>query len=109
VRMGFFDAPQPVIFQLYQETLQKFRLSAEGLREPFAPADASPPDSGTAFTRCRSWYPAPFGEALDDEEAYPVPRHHAAAGGHVPFVGVDECLAAPDPHPQSALCAGPHL
>jgi hypothetical protein len=31
VRMGFFDTPpQPVTFQLHQETLQKFRLSAEG-------------------------------------------------------------------------------
>ena len=34
VRMGFFDQPRPVTFQLYQESLQKFRLSAEGLREP---------------------------------------------------------------------------
>jgi anaerobic selenocysteine-containing dehydrogenase len=37
VRMGFFDKPQPVTFQLYSEILQKFRLSAEGLREPVAP------------------------------------------------------------------------
>ncbi|MCC2690294.1 MAG: formate dehydrogenase, partial [Rhizobiaceae bacterium] len=37
VRMGFFDTPQPVTFQLYSEVLQKFRLSAEQLREPFAP------------------------------------------------------------------------
>jgi sulfite dehydrogenase (quinone) subunit SoeA len=37
VKMGFFDTPQPVTFQLYSEELQKFRLSAEGLREPVAP------------------------------------------------------------------------
>src|SRR5690606_24928375 len=27
VKMGFFDKPQPVIFQLYSEELQKFRLA----------------------------------------------------------------------------------
>ena len=42
VRMGFFDQPQPVTFQLYQESLQKFRLAAEGMREPVAAGDASP-------------------------------------------------------------------
>nr|WP_295468665.1 molybdopterin oxidoreductase family protein [Mesorhizobium sp.] len=37
VKMGFFDTPQPVTFQLYSEICQKFRLSAQGLREPVAP------------------------------------------------------------------------
>ena len=37
IDMGFFDAPQPVTLQLYVETLQKFRLSALGVRQPFAP------------------------------------------------------------------------
>lgn len=37
IDMGFFDAPQPVTLQLYVETLQKFRLSAMGVRQPFAP------------------------------------------------------------------------
>ena len=45
VRMGFFDQPRPVTFQLYQESLQKFRLSAEGLREPLRPGHSSPADS----------------------------------------------------------------
>jgi anaerobic selenocysteine-containing dehydrogenase len=69
VRMGFFDAPQPVIFQLYQETLQKFRLSAEGLREPFAP-QTHRHRILEGFHPLPEWY-APFGEALVDEEAYP--------------------------------------
>ena len=30
VSLGFFDAPQPVTFQLYCEELQKFRLAAQG-------------------------------------------------------------------------------
>jgi sulfite dehydrogenase (quinone) subunit SoeA len=37
IDMGFFDTPQPVTIQLYLETLQKFRLSGEGVREPVAP------------------------------------------------------------------------
>src|SRR5690606_33134429 len=32
VKMGFFDTPQPVTFQLWSEELQKFRLAAQGLR-----------------------------------------------------------------------------
>ncbi len=30
VEMGFYDAPQPYLFQIYSEVLQKFRLAAEG-------------------------------------------------------------------------------
>jgi anaerobic selenocysteine-containing dehydrogenase len=70
VRMGFFDQPQPVTFQLYQESLQKFRLSAEGKREPRAP--------GThrrrildAFHPLPEWYP-PLGETMVDGKAYPL-------------------------------------
>ena len=37
VRMGFFDQPKPVTFQLYQESLQKFRLS----RRRFARTDGA--------------------------------------------------------------------
>ena len=52
--MGFFDKPQPVTFQLYQESLQKFRLSAEGVREPFAPETHRAAHPRRASTRCRS-------------------------------------------------------
>ena len=30
VKMGFFEEPQPVTFNLYSEVLQKFRLAADG-------------------------------------------------------------------------------
>ncbi len=68
VEMGFFDKPQPVTFQLYSEILQKFRLSAEGVREPVAPAT----HRGrilSAFDPLPEWY-APFGE--DDGEEFPL-------------------------------------
>src|SRR5690606_11639296 len=55
VRMGFFDTPQPVTFQLYSEELQKFRLSAQGLRAPFAP-EAYRERILKAFTPLPEWY-----------------------------------------------------
>ena len=39
----------------------------------------------------------------------PLSRDHPAAGGHVPFLGLDECVAAPNPYAQPALCAGSDL
>jgi anaerobic selenocysteine-containing dehydrogenase len=69
VRMGFFDTPQPVTFQLYSEPLQKFRLSAEGLREPFAP-ETHRQRILDSFTPLPDWY-RPFEEALVDRETYP--------------------------------------
>jgi len=69
VRMGFFDTPQPVTFQLYQESLQKFRLSAEGLREPVAPQPHRERIL-QAFDPLPDWY-LPLGEALVDRDAYP--------------------------------------
>ena len=69
VRMGFFDEPKPVIFQLYQETLQKFRLSAEGLREPVAPETHRERILAT-FDPLPVWY-RPFEEAAVSHEEYP--------------------------------------
>ncbi len=70
VKMGFFDQPQPVIFQLYQENLQKFRLSAQGVREPVAPEShrARILDS---FDPLPDWY-RPLEEAAIDRERYPL-------------------------------------
>lgn len=69
VRMGFFDEPKPVIFQLYQETLQKFRLSAQGVREPVAPPTHRQRILET-FDPLPAWY-RPFEEAMVAAEEYP--------------------------------------
>lgn len=69
VRMGFFDTPQPVTFQLYSETLQKFRLSAEGLREPYAP-ETHRKRILEAFHPLPEWY-RPIEEAAIDREQFP--------------------------------------
>jgi sulfite dehydrogenase (quinone) subunit SoeA len=69
VRMGFFDQPKPVTFQLYQESLQKFRLSAEGLREPKAPETHRQRILDT-FSPLPEWY-RPFEEAAVDRQQFP--------------------------------------
>src|SRR5690606_23847105 len=69
VRFGFFDQPQPVTFQLYSEILQKFRLSAQGLREPVAP-EAHRERLLMAFTPLPAWY-RPLEEAAVERHAYP--------------------------------------
>ncbi|SMH49747.1 molybdopterin oxidoreductase family protein [Mesorhizobium australicum] len=69
VKMGFFDTPQPVTFQLYSEICQKFRLSAQGLREPFAP-ETHRERLDMAFDPLPAWY-RPLEEAGVDREAYP--------------------------------------
>ena len=70
VRMGFFDTPQPVVFQLYQESLQKFRLAAEGLREPVAPETHRQRILDT-FDPLPDWY-RPLGEAMVDRAEFPL-------------------------------------
>ena len=70
VRMGFYNAPQPMVFQLYLETLQKFRLAAEGKTEP-QPPEHLRERIAECFTPLPSWY-APFEEARLDEEDYPL-------------------------------------
>ena len=69
VKMGFFDKPQPVTFQLYSEELQKFRLAAEGVREPVAPQVYRARILET-FTPLPHWY-MPLEEAGVDAQTYP--------------------------------------
>ena len=107
VRMGFFDQPQPVTFQLYQESLQKFRLAAEGKREPMPPATHRQRILD-AFDPLPDWY-QPFEEAQVDRARISAARHHPAARGDVPFLGLDERLAEANPHQERAVRAGSGL
>ena len=70
VEMGFFDEPSPVVFQLYSEELQKFRLAGMGLREP-QPPEHLRAQVTDCFTPLPSWY-APFEEELVDNSEYPL-------------------------------------
>ncbi len=70
VRMGLAETPQPVTFQLYSEVLQKFRLSADGLRKPVAPP-AYRERIRTAFTPLPHWY-APIEEDVVAADDFPL-------------------------------------
>jgi sulfite dehydrogenase (quinone) subunit SoeA len=68
VEMGFFDKPQPYLFSLWSEPLQRFRLAAEGHGE------RQPPEHLRARLKATMdplpiWY-EPFGESAGAE--YPV-------------------------------------
>ena len=70
VGMGFYDAPQPVTFQLYLEPLRRFQLTAEGF------ADQAPPEHlkgriRACFDPLPIWY-APFEGTQIDENAFPL-------------------------------------
>ena len=66
VEIGFYDAPQPYLFQIYSEVLQKFRLAAEG-HGPQQPPAHLKDRIHRCFTPLPSWY-APFeGSAVDGD------------------------------------------
>ncbi len=69
-QVGFIGAPDPIIFQLYLEPLQKFRLAADGH------GDVVPPEShreriARYFDPLPFWH-APFESTMLDEEAFPM-------------------------------------
>ncbi len=70
VQMGFYDAPQPYLFQLYVEPLRRFQLAAEGH------GDRQPPEHlreriKTTLDPLPIWYP-PFEDGHVDPVEYPV-------------------------------------
>lgn len=70
VGLGFYDAPQPYLFQLYAEPLRRFQLAAEGH------GDRQPPDHLRQQIKdyldpLPVWYP-PIEDGSVDTEAYPV-------------------------------------
>ena len=70
VKMGFFDAVQPYIFQLYVEPMRKFQLAAEGV------GTRQPPEHLRAQIKKTMdplpiWY-APFEDSHVDVDEYPV-------------------------------------
>ena len=70
VEMGFYDAPQPYVFQIYSEVLQKFRLAAEG-HGPQQPPAHLKDRIHRCFTPLPSWY-APFEGSAVDAGTFPL-------------------------------------
>jgi anaerobic selenocysteine-containing dehydrogenase len=70
VRMGFYDAPQPYIFQLWCEPLRRFQLAAEG-EGPRQPPDHLRARIRAAMDPLPIWY-EPFGDRHTDLSAFPT-------------------------------------
>ncbi|MEC7246506.1 MAG: formate dehydrogenase, partial [Pseudomonadota bacterium] len=70
VKMGFFDAPQPVIFQLWLEPLAKFQLAANG-HGTHIPPDHIKEQIKNCFDPLPDWYTPFEGERLEDIDSYP--------------------------------------
>jgi sulfite dehydrogenase (quinone) subunit SoeA len=70
VAMGFLPNTDPIVFQLYAEPLQRFRLAARG-HGPVVPPQAERFRVETYFDPLPIWY-VPFEEAAIDAETYPL-------------------------------------
>jgi len=70
VAMGFYDAPQPFVFQLYVEELRRFQRAGEGYGTHLPPERLAP-RIRSAFDPLPVWWP-PFEGAALDEAAYPL-------------------------------------
>jgi sulfite dehydrogenase (quinone) subunit SoeA len=70
VGMGFVAKPDPIVFQLYSEPLQRFRLAARG-HGTVIPPETERKRIETYLDPLPFWY-APFEEAAIDEDEYPL-------------------------------------
>jgi anaerobic selenocysteine-containing dehydrogenase len=69
-RLGFIASPAPVVLQLYSETLQKFRLAAQG-HGPVQPPERERERVARYFDPMPIWY-EPFESAQVDLGVYPL-------------------------------------
>jgi anaerobic selenocysteine-containing dehydrogenase len=67
---GFIGSAEPIVLQLYSETLQKFRLAAEGFGE-HQPPDVERTRIKTFFDPLPFWH-APFEHAQIDSTVFPL-------------------------------------
>ena len=70
VQMGFYDSPQPYIFQLYVEPLRRFQLAAEG-HGPVQPPKHLRERTKLLMDPLPFWY-APMGDASSDPAEFNV-------------------------------------
>jgi anaerobic selenocysteine-containing dehydrogenase len=68
VETGFYDSPQPYLFNLYSEPMRRFQLAAEGYGHR-QPPDHLRPRLRQAMDPLPLWYP-PYGEAAGPD--YPL-------------------------------------
>ena len=101
--MGFMPSPEPIVFQLYSEPLQRFRLAARG-HGAVVPPEAERGRIETYFDPLPFWY-APFEEAAVAAGEYPLHALTQRPDAHVPLVGIAERLAPADHQPEPPVRA----
>jgi anaerobic selenocysteine-containing dehydrogenase len=69
-KMGFIERPEPIVFQLYSEVLQKFRLAAEG-HGAIQPPERHRERIRDHFDPLPFWYP-PHEDAANDPAVFPL-------------------------------------
>ncbi|WP_283254644.1 molybdopterin oxidoreductase family protein [Luteimonas galliterrae] len=95
-RFGFVGSTEPIVLQLYSETLQKFRLAAQGH------GAAQPPDEqrdrvATYFDPLPIWYEPFEGAEIDDMK--PLSHRERGWGEGSENDGAPAYDASPNPHP----------
>lgn len=70
VEKGFFDSPQPYIFQIYSEPMRQFQLAAEGYGAHQPPTHLRE-QIKTVFEPMPIWYD-PFEQQQVDDDEYPI-------------------------------------
>jgi len=68
--MGFLDEAKPIVIELYSETLQKFRLAADG-HWGVQPPEVHRERVGTFFDPMPFWYP-PLEDLSNDDTEFPM-------------------------------------
>jgi anaerobic selenocysteine-containing dehydrogenase len=96
---GWRQRNDPVQLAIYSDTLQAFRLAAQGKSKGRQPPDELRERIATYFDPLPFWYP-PLERCGDRPRSLSAERDHPAADGDVPLVGFAKRLAAPDPQPQ---------
>ena len=68
--MDFFEAPNQIVFQVYSEPLQKFRLAAKGHGDILPPHEQRERIQ-TYFDPLPFWY-SPFEDVNTNSDSYPL-------------------------------------
>ena len=97
---------EPIVLQLYSETLQKFRLAAQG-HGAHAAAGRASRARGDLLRSAADLVRALRSTTQTSRETYPAERDHAAPDVHVPRLGFAERVAAADRRRATALYLHP--
>ncbi|MFC3550580.1 molybdopterin oxidoreductase family protein [Lysobacter cavernae] len=82
-RMGFLGHAEPIVLQLYSETLQKFRLAAQG-HGPLQPPAEHRERVATYFDPLPLWYEPFEGAQAQVRNSTPAPNPHPPYGHLLP-------------------------